>query len=120
MKAKLAFATGKFEEVILACTEELSLSESESNYNIEALSLRASFYFLIGQFNEALEDFTTIIDTKDADEYIKVNALIKRASIYMQTDRIKDCLEDYDKAAVLGPHISGTFLHIFFINFIYI
>lgn len=107
LKAKLAFATEKFEEVIVACTEELSLSESESNYILEALSLRASFYFLIGQFTEALEDLTTIIETKSADVLIKVNALIKRASIYMQTDKIKDCLEDYDKAAEIGPNVSG-------------
>lgn len=108
LKAKLAFATEKFDEVIPACTEELSLSESESNYSIEALSLRASFYFLMGQFDEALEDLTTIIETKDADELIKVNSYIKRASIYMQTERIKDCLEDYDKAADLGPDVSGN------------
>lgn len=85
----------------------MSLSESESNYTIEALSLRASFYFLTGQFDEALDDLTTIIDTNNADDLIKVNAFIKRASIYMQTDKIKDCLDDYDRAAELGPTVSG-------------
>lgn len=66
----------------------------------------------MGQFDEALEDLTTIIDTSDADKLIKVNALIKRASIYMQTDKIKDCLEDYDKAAELGPDVSGLYINI--------
>lgn len=61
----------------------------------------------MGQFDEALEDLTTIIETKDADELIKVNSFIKRASIYMQTDGIKECLEDYDRAAELGPDVSG-------------
>lgn len=107
LKAKLAFATEKFEEVIPACTEELNLSESESDYTVEALSLRASFYFLYGQFNEALEDLTTIIETKEADNLIKVNSYITRASIYMQTDKMEYCLDDYDKAAELGPDVSG-------------
>lgn len=107
LKAKLAFATEKYEEVIPACTEELNFSESESTYKIEALSLRASFYFLTGQFKEALDDLTAIIETKDADVLIRVNSLIKRASIYMQTDNIQDCLLDFDSAASLGPNVSG-------------
>lgn len=104
----MAFATEKYDEVIPACTEELSLSKSETHYATEALSLRASFYFLTGQFEEALEDLATIINTNDCDDLIKINAFIKRASIYMQTDKIKDCLEDYEMAAELGPTISGT------------
>lgn len=107
LKAKLAFATEKYEEVILACTEELNLSESESSYKLEALSLRASFYFLTGQFKEAVEDLSTIIDTKEADNLIKVNSLIKRASIYMQTERLQECLDDFETAALLGPDVSG-------------
>lgn len=107
MKAKLAFATEKFEEIIPACTEELNLSESESTFTTEAYSLRGSFYFLTGQFNEAFEDFTAIIESDDANDLIQVNALIKRASIHMQTDKINDCLGDYEKAAILGPNVSG-------------
>lgn len=110
LKAKLAFATEKYAEVISACTEELNLSESESSFKTEALSLRASFYFLTGQFKEALDDLTTIIDTKDADVLIRVNSLIKRASIYMQTDKIQDCLKDFDTAASLGPDVSGMLI----------
>ncbi|KAJ8922849.1 hypothetical protein NQ315_007884 [Exocentrus adspersus] len=111
LKAKLAFATEKFEEVITACTEELNLSESESSYKMEALSLRASFYFLTGQFKEALEDLTTIIETKDADPLIQVNALIKRASIYMQTEKLQECLDDFESAAKIGPNVSDVFHH---------
>ncbi|KAJ8922851.1 hypothetical protein NQ315_007886 [Exocentrus adspersus] len=111
LKAKLAFATEKFEEVIPACTEELNLSESESSYKMEALSLRASFYFLTGQFKEALEDLTTIIETKDADPLIQVNALIKRASIYMQTEKLQECLDDFESAAKIGPNVSDVFHH---------
>lgn len=98
----------------------MSFSESESTYTIEALSLRASFYFLKGQFSEALEDLNTIINSSEADKLIKVNALIKRASIYMQTDKIKDCLEDYDKAADLGPDVSGKDIFSFYPCFLII
>ncbi|CAG9767028.1 unnamed protein product [Ceutorhynchus assimilis] len=111
LKAKLAFATEKYEEVIPACTEELNLSESESNFKIEALSLRGSFYFLTGQFKEALEDLTSIIDSEQADVNIKVNALIKRASIYMQTEKLSECLNDFNKAIALGPDISDVYHH---------
>lgn len=99
--------------MIAACTEELNLSESESPYKIEALSLRASFYFLTGQFNEALEDLTNIIETEDADVLIKVNSLIKRSSIYMQTEKVEECLKDFETASELGPNISGKiFAHV--------
>ncbi|XP_028131475.1 mitochondrial import receptor subunit TOM70-like [Diabrotica virgifera virgifera] len=111
LKAKLAFATERYDEVISACTEELNLSESESQYKFEALSLRASFYFLTGQFKEALEDLTFIIDSKEADLLIKVNSLIKRSSIYMQTEKIQDCLADFEAAAELGPEVSDVFHH---------
>ncbi|KAF7270525.1 hypothetical protein GWI33_016486 [Rhynchophorus ferrugineus] len=111
LKAKLAFATERYEEIVVACTEELNLSESESNFKIEALSLRASFNFLTAQFIEAVEDLTNIINAEEADVKIKVNALIKRASIYMQTERLEECLADFDNAASLGPNISDVFHH---------
>ncbi|XP_019869580.1 mitochondrial import receptor subunit TOM70 [Aethina tumida] len=111
MKAKLAFATEKFEDIIPACTEELNLSEAESQHKLEALSLRASFYFLTGQFNDAIEDLNSIIASKDAPDDLVVNALVKRASIYMQTERLTECLEDFDAAAAKGPNVSDVFHH---------
>nr|CAI5862280.1 unnamed protein product [Callosobruchus analis] len=111
LKAKLAFATEKYEEIIAACTEELNLSESESIYKLEALSLRGSFYFLTGQFDKSIDDLTTIIEDKDADVLFKVNALIKRSSIYMQTEKIQECLNDFDKAVEMGPEISDVYHH---------
>lgn len=107
-KAKLVFATENFDDVIPACTEEINSSESESEYFLEALLLRASFYLLSGQQKEALDDLNTIIDTENADVDIKVNALIKRASLHMQLEKTKECIEDFDKAAVLGPNIAGN------------
>lgn len=111
LKAKLAFATEKYEEIIAACTEELNLSEAESNFKVEALSLRASFYFLTGQFKEAVDDLTNIIESESADTSIKVNALIKRSSIYMQTEKLDECLADFETAATLGPEISDVYHH---------
>ncbi|CAH1996272.1 unnamed protein product [Acanthoscelides obtectus] len=111
LKAKLAFATEKYEEIIPACTEELNLSESESTYKLEALLLRASFYFLTAQFKESVVDLTTIIEDKDADELFKVNALIKRSTIYMQTEKLQECLDDFDRAVELGPEISDVYHH---------
>lgn len=111
LKAKLAFATEKYEEIIPACTEEIENSEADSPFKIEALSLRASFYFLSGSFDRAVEDHTTIIETENSDLKIKVNSLIKRASIYMQTEKLTECLEDFDKAAEIGSDISDVFHH---------
>ncbi|KAJ8967864.1 hypothetical protein NQ317_017631 [Molorchus minor] len=111
LKAKLAFATEKYEEVIPACTEELNLSESESSYKIEAFSLRASFYFLTGQFKEALEDLTAIIEKEDADLLTKVNALIKDLQYIC---RLKSCQNASTISIVLmelGPNISDVFHH---------
>ncbi|KAK9873063.1 hypothetical protein WA026_020796 [Henosepilachna vigintioctopunctata] len=111
LKAKLAFATEKYDEIIPACTEEINSSESDSAYIAESLSLRASFYFLCGQFDEATQDLTTIINNEDYDYKIRVNALIKRASIYMQTEKLQECLNDYETAVDLGPNISDVFHH---------
>ncbi|KAJ3657389.1 hypothetical protein Zmor_009196 [Zophobas morio] len=111
LKAKLAFATEKFDEIIPACTEEINLSESESPYKVEALSLRASFYFLTGCMDKALDDLSTIINTENCDAKIKVNSLIKRASIYMQNEKLTECLQDFDKAAEIGADVSDVFHH---------
>lgn len=111
LKAKLAFATENFDEIIPACTEEINSSESESQFLMEALSLRGTFHLLMGAHKEALEDLKTIIETKDADVKIKVNVLIKRASLNMQLDKNDECLKDFEKAAELGPEISDVYHH---------
>lgn len=93
--------------IIPACTEEINTSEAESEYFIEALSLRASFHLLSGAQKEAIEDFNCIIDTENADVKIKINAYIKRASLHMQMENIDECLADFEKAAELGPDNPG-------------
>ncbi|XP_018331748.1 mitochondrial import receptor subunit TOM70 [Agrilus planipennis] len=111
LRAKLAFATENFEEIIPACTEEINSSESESEYYLEALSLRASFHLLCASHKEAFDDLKAAIDTVDADVKIKVNCLIKRASLYMQMGENEKCLEDFETAAELGPEISDVYHH---------
>lgn len=107
LKAKLAFATENYDEIIPACTEEINSSESESQYIMEALSLRATFNLLMGAHSEALDDLKTIIESEDADIKIKVNVLIKRASLNMQLDKTEDCLKDFETASKLAFDISG-------------
>ncbi|XP_044749115.1 mitochondrial import receptor subunit TOM70 [Coccinella septempunctata] len=111
LKAKLAFATGKYEEIIPACTEEINSSESDINYIVESLYLRATFYFLCGQFKEALLDLNNIIENEEYDYKIRVNALIKRASIYMQTEELQACQKDYETAIEIGPNIADVYHH---------
>ncbi|XP_045480161.1 mitochondrial import receptor subunit TOM70 [Harmonia axyridis] len=111
LKAKLAFATEKYDEIIPACTEEINSSESDSKYIVESLYLRATFYFLCGQFKEALADLTTIIENEEYDYKIRVNALIKRASIYMQTEELQACQKDYETAIEIGPNIADVYHH---------
>ncbi|KAI4463823.1 tetratricopeptide repeat protein 6 [Holotrichia oblita] len=111
LRAKLAFATENYDDVIPACTEEINNSESESQYIVESLSLRGTFYILSGLFTEALADLKTIIEAKDTDIPIKVNALIKRGSLYLQLDNSEQCLIDFNAAAELGPEISDVYHH---------
>lgn len=90
--------------------EEIHSSESESQYKIEALALRACFYLLSGMQKEALDDFHTIIENPEVDVRIRVNCLIKRGSLYMQMEDTIKCMADMMKAAELGPKISGDII----------
>ncbi|KAB0798804.1 hypothetical protein PPYR_06684 [Photinus pyralis] len=111
LKAKIAFATENFEDIIPACTEEINSSESESHYIFEALSLRASFYLLSGSHQLALDDFKTVIDAADADVKLRVNTLIKRASLRMQLEQPTECLQDFATAVELAPNNSDIYHH---------
>lgn len=108
LRAKLAFASENYEDIIPACTEEIGGSEAQSQYIAEALSLRASFSLLSGSQKDALEDLKTLIESDIADVKVKVNSLIKRASLYMQMEDTDNCLKDFEAAAKLGPEISGS------------
>uniref|UniRef100_A0AAR5QAB5 Mitochondrial import receptor subunit TOM70 n=2 Tax=Dendroctonus ponderosae TaxID=77166 RepID=A0AAR5QAB5_DENPD len=111
LKAKLAFATEKYEEIIPACTEELNLSESESNFKLEALALRGSFYFITGEDAKGIEDFTSIIENESADVNLKVNALLKRAAVAMNNSESDDYMADYEKAVALAPSNPDVYHH---------
>ncbi|KAF5294899.1 hypothetical protein FQR65_LT10697 [Abscondita terminalis] len=111
LRAKVAFATEEYDEIIPACTEEINSSEAESHYIFEALSLRASFYLLSGAHKSALEDFKTIVEAVDVDSKLKVNTLIKRGSLYMQLDNTSECLKDFATAIELAPDVSDIYHH---------
>ena len=111
LKAKLAFATEQYEDVIPSCTDEINNSESESEYISEALSLRGTFHALSGSYVKSMLDFKTLIDTEEVNSRIRVNALIKSGSLNMQLNNVEECLRDFERAARLGPEIPEVYHH---------
>ncbi|XP_053672782.1 mitochondrial import receptor subunit TOM70 [Anopheles nili] len=85
IKAKLLFDKGDYEGIVSACTEEIESSESESEYKLEALLLRGTFYNLIASYDEAKQDLEAVVELQTADKRLRSNALIKLASLAMQT-----------------------------------
>lgn len=112
LKAKAALDSFQFEDVVPACTDELALSEAESEYKLEALLLRATMYELTGEFEKSMEDFNAVLaSTKPGTVAIKVNALVKRASIHIQMDRIEECFKDFQAAIDLDADNPDVYYH---------
>lgn len=106
LRAKKAFLSGNYDEIINACTEEIDNSEAESQYKLEAVLLRATFYLLRGCHEKALADLDSLISNELADFKLRVSALIKRASMHMQLEKPEECINDFNKAAELGKHFT--------------
>lgn len=64
LKAKAAFKTENFKDVIPACTEEISYPDSKLNYKTEALLLRGVFYIFSGNLKEGLQDLEVVIESE--------------------------------------------------------
>lgn len=111
LRAKKAFLSGNYDEIINACTEEIDNSEAESQYKLEAVLLRATFYLLRGCHEKALADLDSLISNELADFKLRVSALIKRASMHMQLEKPEECINDFNKAAELGPDVSDVYHH---------
>jgi len=111
LKASKAFKNGQFSEVVRACNEEIESSEDDSEYKLEAILLRGTFYLLSGQFDKSLTDFNQIINHKDADAKLKSNALTKRASLNMQTDQKEASFSDFEAAIKLDPENPDIYHH---------
>jgi len=63
-RAKQAFKSQNYEDIIPACNEEI---ESDENHKMEALVLRATFHLLLGEHNKALSDLEAVIEDVDAN-----------------------------------------------------
>jgi mitochondrial import receptor subunit TOM70 len=106
------FKKENFSEVVAACTEEIEACEDDSSeYKLEAILLRGTFYLLSGQYDLALNDFNTVINNDQADPKLRSNALTKRASLHMQQQDKDKSFEDFEKAISIDPENSDIYHH---------
>lgn len=111
LRATKAFKDGKFNEIVAACTEEIETSEDDSEYKLEAVLVRGTFYLLSGQYDQSLADFNTVINNKEADPKLRSNALTKRASLRMQTEQKELSFEDFTEAIEIDPNNPDVYHH---------
>ncbi|KAM8716640.1 hypothetical protein ACLKA7_003508 [Drosophila subpalustris] len=109
LRARRAFDDQKFDDIIAACTEEIESSESESQYKVEALLMRGTFYLLCGSFADSKNDFDAILANDDADSTLRVYAFIKRAALFIQTDEREKGLADFLEAEKLKPDNADVY-----------
>lgn len=113
VKAKLLLDQGQYDSIVTACTEEIESSEAESEYKIEALLLRATFYLLTASYPEATADLDAVIGSELADKKLRANALIKRASLAMQTQPNipEECFKYFSMAEEIDSRNSDIYHH---------
>lgn len=95
----------------LLAPKKLSSCEDESEYKLEAILLRGTFYLLSGQYDLSLIDFNSVINNKDADAKLRSNALTKRASLYMQTEQKELSFGDFEQAIEIDPTNPDIYHH---------
>ncbi|KAJ4429814.1 hypothetical protein ANN_22018, partial [Periplaneta americana] len=108
-RAKQAFKSQNYEDIIPACSEEVE--SGDGSLKMEALVLRATFHLLLGEHRKALSDFESVIENEEADIKLRVNALIKRASLHMQLEQSSKSIEDFNRAAELDNDNSDVYHH---------
>lgn len=111
LKATKAFKNGQYDEIISSCNEEIERSEDDSEYKLEAILLRGTFYLLSGQYDKSLSDFNQIIHPTDIDPKLRSNALTKRASLHMQTDQKDESFADFALAIEIDPENPDIYHH---------
>lgn len=111
VRAIKAFKDGQFNDIIPACTEEIETCEDDSEYKLEAILLRGTFYLLSGQYDLSLIDFNAVINNKEADPKLRSNALTKRASLRMQTEQKELSFDDFEKAIEIDPENPDVYHH---------
>lgn len=111
VRAIKAFKDGNFNDIIPACIEEVETTEDESEYKLEAILLRGTFYLLSGQYDLSLADFNTVINNAEADPKLRSNALTKRASLHMQTEQKELSFADFEQAVEIDPENPDVYHH---------
>lgn len=113
VKAKMLLDQGEYDGIVAACTEEIESSESEAEYKVEAILLRATFYLLTASYPEATADLDAVVGMELADKKLRANALIKRASLAMQTqpNTPEECFKYFSLAEELDPSNSDIYHH---------
>ncbi|KAH8298050.1 hypothetical protein KR018_005262 [Drosophila ironensis] len=103
LRARSAFLSEEFGDIIAACTEEIESSEAEAQYKVEALLLRGTFHLLCGSYTESKQDFDAILANADATPTLRTYAYIKRAALFIQLDERDKGLADFEEAEQLMP-----------------
>ncbi|XP_058125293.1 mitochondrial import receptor subunit TOM70 [Anopheles ziemanni] len=113
IKAKALFDKGEYDGIVAACTEEIESSESESEYKLEALLLRGTFYNLMACYEEAKQDLEAVIELETADKKLRSNALIKLASLAMQTqpETPEECFRCFAQAEEIDSTNCDIYHH---------
>lgn len=111
VRAIKAFKDGNFNDIIPACTEEVETCEDDSDYKLESIVLRGTFYLLSGQYESSLADFNTVINNTEADPKLRSNALTKRASLRMQTEQKELSFTDFQQAIDIDSENPDVYHH---------
>ncbi|XP_070203159.1 mitochondrial import receptor subunit TOM70-like isoform X2 [Littorina saxatilis] len=108
-RAKDALESGRYDEVIPLCTEEVETADSP--VLAEALLLRATFYILSGQGQQGLADLESLLTLDTVRPPVGANALIKKGSLLMQKDRQTEAMDCFTTAEDLHPQNSDIYHH---------
>ncbi|VVC26061.1 Tetratricopeptide repeat,Tetratricopeptide repeat-containing domain,Tetratricopeptide-like helical [Cinara cedri] len=101
----------KFEEIEIACQEELKKTDNSLIRRSLALNLLATFCILRGNYVAGIEHLTTVIENPNVPNKLIINSLIKRASGYHQKGEVVKCFEDFKHAETIGPNSSAVYHH---------
>jgi len=112
-KARQAYDSKNFSEIVPLCEQEIS---ANSKYSTRAKLVKGTFLVLMKQLEPALEVLSQVIDESSEDIRVKVNALVKRGALYIQRchDPSVDCdlsFKDFDNAVELAPESADVLLN---------
>lgn len=112
-KAKLAYESRNYNDIISFCDEEIA---SSGKYLLRAKLLKGTFLVLLKQLEAALGVLTEVVNEAATDTKVKVNALVKRGSLYIQRCHdpsvdAKLSYADFNLAADLDPNSADVLMN---------